>query len=65
MKKWKIIIKLLPVLGDFIQEVTHNTKQKGVEYWTNVILDLIRTIVTILISMGAIEKTTELLNILP
>ena len=63
MRTLRLIFKLLPVIGDFIQNVKE-TEEKDSDYWIATISDLVRTIITVLISMKIISGDLNLLQLL-
>jgi hypothetical protein len=63
MRTLRLIFKLLPVIGDFIQNVKE-TEEKDADYWIATISDLVRTIITVLISMKIISGDLNLLQLL-
>jgi hypothetical protein len=57
--KLRILFKLLPIIGDLIQELK-KPEMKDPDYAIKTITDLIRTIVTALASAGIIKNFPEL-----
>lgn len=53
MNKLKIIIKMLPIIGDFIH-LAKSEKQKDAEWWASTIADLVRSILTALTALNII-----------
>jgi hypothetical protein len=46
MRKIKLFLKILPIVGDFIQDILNKDVEKTPEWWIASVLDLLRTIAT-------------------